>query len=103
MKGVSAVQSVEPVNELAIVDTFTKLIFEEDDTFTADEVSIIQALRLADTTVVFDSYADMGMYLRALGVEEMIDLVSKVQRCLADVEQSPRQITSASSAAYRLS
>ncbi|MEM8659345.1 MAG: hypothetical protein AAGF35_00545 [Pseudomonadota bacterium] len=96
----NTVQTVEPVSELAIVDTFTKLIFGEDDTFTSDETLIVQALRLVDSSVVFDSYRDMGIYLRALGVDEMIDLVSKVQSCLG---QSPRSVAATPSVGYRLS
>ncbi|MEM1155037.1 MAG: hypothetical protein AAGI44_12935, partial [Pseudomonadota bacterium] len=61
---------------------------------------IIQALRLVDRSMVFDSYKDMGIYLRALGVEEMIDLVSKVRSSL---EQSPRSVAPTSSVGYRLS
>jgi hypothetical protein len=68
---------------MAIVDTFTKLIFGEDSRYTAGELRIIQAFRMVDTNVVFDSHRDMGAYLRALGVEEMIQLVTRVQRQLA--------------------
>lgn len=72
-----------PVSEMAIVDTFTKLIFGEDRCYSARELHIIQALRMVDTNVVFDSHRDMGAYLRALGVQEMIKLVTRVHRQLA--------------------
>jgi hypothetical protein len=72
-----------PFSEMTIVDTFTKLIFGEDSRYTARELRIIQAFRMVDTNVVFDSHRDMGAYLRALGVQEMIQLVSRVQRQLA--------------------
>ena len=75
------------VSEMAIVDTFTKLIFGEDFQYSNSELLIIQAFRNADHNVVFDSHRDMGAYLRALGVGEMINLVSKVQVQLADDEQ----------------
>ncbi len=71
------------VDEMAIVDTFTKLIFGEDRRYSNRELMIIQAFRTVDTNVVFDSHRDMGAYLRALGVGEMIKLVSRVQRQLA--------------------
>lgn len=67
------------VSEMAIVDTFTKLIFGEESHYSNRELIIIQAFRSVDHNVVFDSHRDMGAYLRALGVGEMIKLVSKVQ------------------------
>ena len=67
------------VSEMAIVDTFTKLIFGEDTRYSNRELMIIQAFRMVDTNVVFDSHRDMGTYLRALGVGEMVKLVTRVQ------------------------
>ena len=49
-----------PVSEMAIVDTFTKLIFGEEDGFSSSEELIIQAFRLVDTSVARDSHKDMG-------------------------------------------
>jgi len=71
------------VSELAIVDTFTKLIFGEEARYTDLELRIIQSLRLTDDNVALDSHREMGVYLRALGVEEMIRLVSRVQAQMA--------------------
>ncbi|MEP4486961.1 MAG: hypothetical protein ABJ013_15125 [Halioglobus sp.] len=71
------------VSEMAIVDTFTKLIFGESALYSSQELLIIQALRSADANVAFDSHGDMGGYLRALGVAEMIHLVADVQQQLA--------------------
>jgi len=71
------------VSEMAIVDTFTKLIFGESAQYSSQELLIVQALRLADANVAFDSHSDMGDYLRALGVAEMIHLVADVQQQLA--------------------
>lgn len=67
------------VGEMAIVDTFTKLIFGEESQYSYRELMIIQAFRNVDANVVLDSHRDMGTYLRALGVGEMIKLVSRVQ------------------------
>ncbi len=64
---------------MAIVDTFTKLIFGEEDDYSASELQIIQAFRAADANVLLDTHRDMGQYLRALGVREMIQTVSVVQ------------------------
>ena len=88
MKGARDFRATEPVSEMAIVDTFTKLIFGEEGTFSASEELIIEALRLVDHNVVLDHHRDMGIYLRALGVAEMIQLVTRVQTCLADGMQA---------------
>ena len=71
------------VSEMAIVDTFTKLIFGEETRFSDVELLIVQALRGAEPNVALDGHRDMGVYLRALGVGEMIKLVSLVQRRMA--------------------
>jgi len=69
------------VTEMAIVNTFTKLIFG-DQGFTDRESEIIAALRSVRPEVLRDSYGDIGEYLRGLGVREMIQLVSRVrQQC----------------------
>jgi len=72
------------LSEMVIVDTFTKLIFGEDADYSNQELLIIQALRSADHNISLDSHRDMGVYLRALGVREMIVLVARVQSLLAD-------------------
>ena len=72
-----------PISEMAIVDTFTKLIFGEEAEFDVRELSVIEALRLADANVMLDDHRDMGDYLRALGVAEMVQLVARVRRQLA--------------------
>jgi len=73
------INEADSVSEMAIVDTFTKLIFGEEEGFSAGELQIIRALRAADVNVLLDRHREMGSYLRALGVREMIDLVSQVQ------------------------
>ncbi len=70
------------LGEMAIVDTFTKLIFGEEEDYSASELQIIQAFRAADANVLLDNHRNMGEYLRALGVREMIELVSVVQEQL---------------------
>jgi hypothetical protein len=69
---------VQP-SELEIVDTFTKLIFGTEQEYTATELGIIGVLRQVDDNVALDRVEDMGIYLRALGVNEMIKLVSRVR------------------------
>jgi len=72
------------VSDMAIVDTFTKLIFGEDDDYSAEELCIIKALRAVDVNVALDSHRDMGEYLRALGVREMVQMVARVQQQLVE-------------------
>jgi hypothetical protein len=79
MKRTVGISEVEAISEIAIVDTFTKLIFGEEDGYSDDELMIIGAFRAVDTNVTLDNHRDMGVYLRALGVGEMIQLVSQVQ------------------------
>jgi hypothetical protein len=71
------------VSEMAIVNTFTKLIFG-DEAYTACELSIIEAFQVMDTTVSGDDRKEMGEYLRNLGVREMIQLVSGLRQTLSD-------------------
>ena len=93
MPGAFDFRSTGPVSELLIVDTFTKLIFGEEGSFSSSEELIIQALRMVDHRVELDSHRDMGVYLRALGVAEMIQLVSRVQTCLAEGLQALSQVS----------
>jgi len=65
---------------MTIVDTFTKLIFAVDDEFSALELAVIDAFRAVEDNVYRDTTAEMGEYLRNLGVREMIQLVALVER-----------------------
>ena len=67
-------------SELEIVDTFTKLIFGQDEELSLQERGIVQVLREEDGNVALDDLSDMGVYLRALGVREMLSLVSRVRQ-----------------------
>lgn len=69
------------VSEMAIVDTFTKLIFGDSE-YCSGERLIIEALRSVDGNVTLNDFSEMGKYLRALGVEEMVGLVSSVRHQL---------------------
>ena len=74
-------------SELEIVDTFTKLIFGSLVDLSPTEQAIIEVLRRVDANVCLDRTEDMGVYLRALGVKEMIKLVTQVH--LAYESQAP--------------
>ena len=87
------------VSDMSIVDTFTKLIFGEDTAYSNQELLIIQALRSVDGNVALDSHREMGVYLRALGVREMISLVGQVQMQLSSGKRALTPPASQSSAA----
>ena len=70
------------LSEMSIVDTFTKLIFGEESGYDEGELRIIEVLRVVERNVSLDSHVDMGAYLRALGVQEMIKLVARVRRAI---------------------
>jgi hypothetical protein len=76
-------READSVSEMAIVDTFTKLIFGQESQYSGSELGIIHTLRIVDDNVTLDCHGDMGVYLRALGVQEMIGLVSRVSNGLA--------------------
>lgn len=84
MRRAYKIKAVEdcPVTEMAIVNTFTKLIFGEE-ALTADELSIIDAFQTLDANISRDSAKEMGAYLRDLGVREMIALVSRLRAHIA--------------------
>ena len=74
---------------MAIVNTFTKLIFG-DDVYSAREKSIIDAFQAMEVTVSRGDRREMGEYLRNLGVREMIQLVSGVCQYLSGCARPPR-------------
>jgi hypothetical protein len=80
--------------ELAIVDVFTKLIFGVEQPWGDQELSIMRALREADHRLYMDSNHSIGRYLRALGVQEMISLVSRVKiQLLQGTHLPPDRVT----------
>lgn len=97
MKHADSVAGADTISEMDIVDTFTKLIFGDDSRYSRDELQIIQAFRMVDTNVVFDSHRDMGAYLRALGVREMIQLVKRVRQQVERGAGVPAELAAAPS------
>ncbi|MFT6365469.1 MAG: hypothetical protein ACJAUG_001950 [Halioglobus sp.] len=70
------------MTEMSIVDTLAKLIFGEESGYDRSDLQIIEVLRIVESNVSLGSHIDMGVYLRALGVQEMIKLVSSVRRAM---------------------
>ena len=75
------------VTEMAIVNTFTKLIFG-DEAYSTCELAVIDAFRSMEDTVSRDTHKEMGEYLRNLGVREMIQLVSRLRLRIADFHKT---------------
>jgi hypothetical protein len=73
------VPGVHPT-EMEIVDTFTRLIFGDREAMSPQELLVVDALRSVEDDVACDDLAAMSVYLRALGVQEMISLVSRVRQ-----------------------
>lgn len=86
-------------SEMDIVDTFTHLIFCGADELTAQEASILQTLLIVDENAANASAMEIprgvGIYLRALGVTEMIRLVARVREHYLLQEPPPAQTQSA--------
>ena len=80
-----------PITEMAIVDTFTKLIFG-DERYSDRESMIIEALRSVNADVLRDTHREIGEYLRSLGVREMIQLVSRVKEHIEEHGDAPAAI-----------
>jgi len=76
----SKIKNTAVVSELEIVDICTKLIFGIDEKLSLHEQLIITALRLSDENFAGDDAVEMGKYLRALGVKEMIKLVAAAKQ-----------------------
>ena len=67
-------------SEMEIVDCFTRLIFSADGPLSANDRAIVDTLTLVDCNLALCAEtAEVGAYLRELGVSEMIRLVSLVQ------------------------
>lgn len=83
------------VSEMEIVDAFTRMIFGDEDV-SVQEIRIIHALSEVDSNVSLESFAEIGSYLRALGVEEMIKLVTRVRFWLTEHEPGVYALSSSS-------
>jgi hypothetical protein len=91
-------RDVNHISEMAIVDTFTRLIFADDSGFDLREELIIETFRTVDANVLLDSYVEMGEYLRNLGVREMIHLVSRIrEQVLDEVDAAMSRLSDAKS------
>lgn len=68
------------MDEMSIVDVFTKLIFDAQSSLNDNEELVLSLLTHYDETLLNASRRDVSEYLRAMGVDEMIRVVSTVKR-----------------------
>ena len=73
-------RSASHLDEMCIVDVFTKLIFDSSSELDASENHIIELLCQAEASMEGASRRDVSDYLRSVGVDDMIKLVLKVKR-----------------------
>jgi hypothetical protein len=67
------------MDEMSIVDIFTKLIFDAQSALDDSEVQVLALLTHYDDTLLKASRRDVSEYLRAMGVDEMIKVVSELK------------------------
>ena len=67
------------MDEMSIVDIFTKLIFDAQSALDESEVQVLALLTHYDETLLKASRRDVSEYLRAMGVDEMIKVVSELK------------------------
>ena len=91
-------------SEMEIVDAFTHVIFCGADELSPEEASILDTLCRVDEVAASCSSGDfpdgVGCYLRALGVKEMIQLVTRVRDCYL-LEESQLAQTQSPAGGYR--
>ena len=67
------------MDEMSIVDIFTKLIFDAQSALDESEVQVLALLTHYDETLLKASRRDVSEYLRAMAVDEMIKVVSELK------------------------
>jgi hypothetical protein len=83
------------IDEMSIVDVFTKLIFDADSFLNDTEILILESLCDVECSLLNASRRDLSEYLRSMGVDEMISIVGMVknvldqQRSLLTVNKRP--------------
>lgn len=70
------------MDEMSIVDVFTKLIFDADSVLYEAESQVVEILGQIESSLYEASRRDISEFLRAMGVDEMISIVGQVKRSL---------------------
>ena len=70
------------IDEMSIVDVFTRLIFDAETVLDETETLVVECLVDIDSSLLDVSRRDISEFLRSMGVDEMITVVAKVKRIL---------------------
>jgi hypothetical protein len=74
-----ASKQIAAMSEMAIVDVFTRLIFDADARLNKSERMIIELLCLHESTLVGAARRDISEFLRAMTIEEMTAVVNQLK------------------------
>lgn len=74
------------VDEMSIVDTITRLIFDAESELQAFDSRVVASLADLDQSLLNLDRRQISEYLRSMGVDEMISAVNRI-RCL--MQQQP--------------
>ena len=72
--------SDHPLDEMSIVDIFTRLIFDAESSLEGDEAWVVEILCQIEPGLSTANRRDLSEYLRAMGVEEMIQTVGRLKQ-----------------------
>jgi hypothetical protein len=70
----------DSISEMAIVDLFTRLIFDADAVLDESDQLVLAILQHSDASLAAASRVDISEYLRAMDVREMIAVVASVKQ-----------------------
>ena len=71
--------SLAILDEMSIVDIFTKLIFDAESALTENEAWVVELLSQIEPGLCGVSRRDLSEYLRAMEVQEMINVVARLK------------------------
>lgn len=70
------------LDEMAIVDVLTRLIFDADAELQDAELLVLELLEQIDDSLLGAARRDISEYLRAMGVDEMIQVVNRIKKLM---------------------
>lgn len=70
------------LDEMAIVDVLTRLIFDADAELQGSERLLLELLEQVDESLLGAPRRDISEYLRSMGVDEMILLVNRLKQMI---------------------
>lgn len=70
------------VDEMSIVDTITRLIFDAESELQAFDSRVVASLGDLDRSLVDLDRRQISEYLRAMGVDEMISAVNRIRHLM---------------------